>query len=359
MGLINKFTNEEEINELQRRSEREYELYLERVAELNEQYNVLKAKYDPLIGVINGACHELRNEIKSLYFFLSKFGNVNEEITSFDFKVETHMNLNNHINIIDGFEGISTTKVGAGDVAATGVTGVGAAVGVAGAGGAVGGMAGLAGMGVVFAPALPAVAAIPLAGPLLMGAGGIWGGINLIGKKIKNKKLIEEVTPKLNQCILELKNNISERERLILFCENAIKIADIYRVCVTLTKDTINEKIIPELNAVMCFFYADSIKEDVLYDKEITNVKLLPLESYNNTQYQKHYLFVKNTFDFYRLICTFFSQTALTDLLCYTEVSDEEYDKLTEKVLNIEQQKEEIQKQIGEVANNIIFMEGE
>ncbi len=67
---------------------------------------------------------------------------------------------------------------------------------------------------------------------------------------------------------------------------------------------------------VEAFFQTLCLKNVVLAEQAITNIKFINnLEIIQDTQYQKHFLFVRNTFMFYVIACKIYTTPILTKLL--------------------------------------------
>lgn len=286
----------EEVNQLHKKSEEAYKEYDKRVDELCRENQILLSKFSQWISNINNQRIGLRKEIKDLYEFLSSFGNIEEKVTLFDFVLEEELILEN-MKKKDSFKkdwGLYKTK--------------------------------------------------------WYNNGGLIGAIIIHNK---NKRLITEKRSELDVMQMEWNKDIEERENYLDFCETAVEIANIYQNCVIIVKDAIEKQIIPELHGVRCFFYADAVREDILYNNEISskNVRFNPYTEYKDTQYNKHYLFVKNTYDFYNTICKFFTRKILTDMFQDKTVIKERKEEIDEKV-------NEIKQQLVKVEENIMFVEG-
>ena len=163
---------------------------------------------------------------------------------------------------------------------------------------------------------------------------------NLINKYNTNKEIYEkfllEVENKESEYIKDLKsknNNISS-------LKDAIEIAKIYRSIIVTVKDTISEKIIPELDFIRSFLYADAIRELVLEGESLETNSIEPcnIAEYKGTKQDIHYQFIKNTFDFYRISTQFFKKTVLTDILEDRVVTEQEKADFNEQVQLIKNQ---------------------
>ena len=100
-----------------------------------------------------------------------------------------------------------------------------------------------------------------------------------------------------------------------------------------------------------CFFYADVLKENILYDNDGARVTPNPIAVYKNTPYNKHYLFIKNAHDFYILISHFFTKPYLTEMFYNEHVSEEVQAFFDAGIAQIENK-------LDTVRENMIFVEG-
>lgn len=133
---------------------------------------------------------------------------------------------------------------------------------------------------------------------------------------------------------------------LVSSLQDAIKIATVYRNIIVTVRDTIAEKIIPELELIQAFLYADAIRENLIEDDEISNIKPCNIVEYKGRKQDIHYQFVRNTFDFYKMSTTFFKKAVLTDILddrVVTEGEKKEFHKqiyaIKNKMKTLESQK--------------------
>ena len=301
------FFKGKDLENLKNEADQEYEGYKRQVAEIVEEMEIHLGKLNAMIATINGERHSLRDEIYALYDFLSNFNGCVEKLTPFDFNVETQKG----IGMLSVASGMAYTNAEGNPAEKFGEVAAVAAV-----------------------PIFPVIA-VPM----------------LLFERNKAKKKLERRNIRLNEKRAEWSKDIHDKESYRNFCGQAVKIADIYRACIAFVKDAIKKLILPELQAVRCFFYADAMKENVLYDKETSAVRTNPVQAYKDTPYHKHYLFVQNTFDFYVIIGRFFTKTYLTDILADETVSVEAEGELKKGI-------EEIYRQIDTAKNNMMLTGG-
>ena len=167
-----------------------------------------------------------------------------------------------------------------------------------------------------------------------------------LGKRKKNEAVLQKAQNEIESFETECNNDITKRKNHLALCKEILEIAEIYSNCITLVNDTITEMIIPELKAVLCFFYADAMKE-TLRDKNKIPLTVEPhrISTYQNTLYHKHYLFVKNTADFYKFICRVFTKTVIKNLVeseSNMKTAKSERNKLKNDYNDLEQRVQEI-----------------
>ena len=292
------FNARNELQDLQNEAKDAFKKYENKTTEIIKEISKHLGRLNGLVGTINSERHSLREEIYSLHDFLKAFRDIGKQLTPFDFEVEPFHGLMGHqapksaVRMKHDAKS-SNTKW------------------------------------------------LPIAFELA----------HEVYKIFKDKDNLKDLTIEFNKKRTEWNKDIIERKHYRDFCKDAADIADIYRMCVTVVRDAIRKQIIPELQAVRCFFFADAMKEAVLYDNDMSDIRLNSVMIYQNTPYHKHYLFVKNTFDFYLIICKFFTVPYLLDILSNETVSA----KMKKRFYA---GREEVHRQLEMVQENIILAEG-
>lgn len=159
-----------------------------------------------------------------------------------------------------------------------------------------------------------------------------------------NKKRARDFEKQLYWKDLDYKKNLSDKARMVKRMEDCEAIAKIYRDILTVIRDTIKTKVIPEFEYIRAFLIADAIRERLYAGYEMDDVKPCSIIEYKNTKYEMHYMFVKNTFDFLDLAKAFFSKRILTDLMMQSEITAQE--------------KVEFEKSVYELQEQLILLEG-
>jgi hypothetical protein len=365
---------EKDLQELQTEVEKEFAIYKEKVKNITGETLNSVGKLNSIISVINSERNFLRDEIYSLHKFLSLFEDMGKRLSPFDFAVEPFLS-GNYFNAgemakdadealeleTQNYDNLTEIVASGGAVAAAlGAAGAGAA----GAGAAGVGVTGL-GAGAAFTGTMGVKAALATtavgAGAIGIGTAMVVGGIILapvgaagygIYARNENKKKITELTELLGMMRTDWAEKITKLENYRDFiCRDAPRIAEIYRECIALVRDSVKYNIVPEIQAVRCFFTADAIKENIKYDQKTTNIRPNPVSMYKDTSYHKHYLFVKNSYDFYAVTHKFFTKAVLSEILTDITTSSAVQKKLEEGIA-------EVREKLATVTENIMFSEG-
>lgn len=341
MGLFD-FVNskEKQINNLIEAMKSEHERYEKDAKELNKIIDLKVRDYNDQIPIINTIRNnEFGPQIDKLYKFLKNIGDVGVEISPFDFvteksRVNHHNDMSQSEYNQDNKDSAYTdfgSKVGAG-MAAGASTFASAST-----------FAGVSTIGFVAVP-------LTVVAPLIIAPFAIGGIINGIMKSNDNKEKVLELNRQLESDKLKYKNDIMARERYCDTMEDATKIAEIYRVNIKSISRSIDETILPELSLVKSFLLAEDAKNKIIANEEITELRPESILMYKDTPYNKHYIFVNNTFHFYKMIVEFFSKPILTTLLEDHQITQQEKDDFNSQI-------ESIKTQLKQVYENSIMNE--
>ncbi len=319
MGLFD-FGNskEKQINNLINEMKSEHEKYEKEAKKVNKSIDLKVRDYNDQIPIINTIRNnEFGPQIDKLYKFLKNFGDVGTEISPFDFVTEkSRVNHHNdmsqsddHKNNRDSAYTDFGSKVGAGMAASAAFSGAST-------------------IGIVAAP-------LSVISPLVIAPLAIGGVIDGFMKNKANKDKIIQLSKQLEESKLSYKNDVQARERYRETMGDAIKIAEIYRVNIKSISRSIDETILPESGLVKSFLIAEDAKNKIISNEEITDLRPESITLYKNTPYNKHYLFVHNTFHFYKMIVEFFSKPILTTLLEDHVISDQEKEDFNKQIESI------------------------
>jgi len=299
------FGKAKEVEWLNREMYDDFVEYRKTAEEYNQALQEPIGKLNAQLALINAERNFMRYEMKELYEFLKKFGDVGEEVTPFDFEVEplrstapakvlspspeiTAFAISNKLPLTVG-------AVAGASLAATPVVGAAAAVSAV-------------------APAALGVVALPFA-PLAVPLAGVPFIVEKFIERGKNKKKLLQGQVEFENQRAKYINDFEKRDSYCKYIVEAANIAHLYHSSIAFIKDTIKAKIVPELRAVLCFFFADAMIDGIQNKNEIPKVNPLSPKEYRGTIYDKHYLFVKNSADLYVFITRVFTETVLTKIL--------------------------------------------
>ena len=167
-------------------------------------------------------------------------------------------------------------------------------------------------------------------------------------------KLKKEYSRKLE----EYENESNEWAQCLAKCEEkntyyeiSLEIAKLYRIILMTIRDTVLHAILPELNGIKSFLYAEAVKDCVLYEDTLTNVRPVDIKQYKGSSaYGSHYVFVENAHDFYMMIVSYFTTAHLTKLLTQNAVTEQEKQAFDQKIIELKNQKKLLE-------GNMIFTE--
>ena len=164
-----------------------------------------------------------------------------------------------------------------------------------------------------------------------------------LGMTVKKKKQNLSLNEQLYDLKMESDGVSEQLNTLILGREQENCIATLYLQCVNVVVETIEEKILPELNVVQSFFEALEVKDHVLaHTKEHEFAAKTDIALLKNSPYERHYFFVKNAFVFYILACRIYNTPILTRLIEGTS-RPEDQTQLKKQWDALEQQTKELE----------------
>ena len=293
---MNKY--EKQLLVLESEYKEEYEAYKKELEEYEKSAKEACKKYNSLLSVINAERHLIRDELRSLFMFLENLGDVGIPITIFDYEIELPEEF-----FIDKADELKTLynkdpkKNKLRD------------------------------------------ATIFMVSPALAITEKAIGGILKRGKDkdnlLKKQLEVEEDKSKWTSQIDNAKGSLK-------FYETSANIADLYRAVIATVRDTIKYTIIPELDGVAAFLSAYSIKDAIIYGENPDEVTQNRIEEFLGTPYETHYIFVKNTFEYYHMIKTFFTTTVLTNIISDHEITKEEEKDFEQKTNEIKEKGEQL-----------------
>lgn len=267
-------TKEKALKGLQEEREEKYIKHLEDMQNLLNECEELKSYYDVRIANINSERSLLRREINELYNFLIKFGDVGEKLSIFDYSFEDFINIP-HFNLFNKkSKNISIRHVSFWDC--------------------------------------------------------YFYGVNAVIKSFQNKNTLVNEKKNFEEEKMHWELEYSSLMRYHYFLEEAKEIADLYFKTIVVVKDLISYTIIPELEGVQTFLYAQAAKDVIISNEPITILSPAKISRFKNSKkYYNHYTFIKNAHDYYLLITEFFKNPILTNIISKFEESESNTDFTT------------------------------
>lgn len=277
--------------ELSKKIEKDKEKMNYLYTKFEKKFGVKKDEYDSIVSVINSERSLLRIEIRKLYSFLNNFGDMEKEITPFDFTFEKYAKLFDTDEVKEMDTRFKSNKK-------------------------------------------------------VLGATLLFGLSGLVVKSLynhhQNNKLYKDKNQEYETLKIEWLKELHERAKILHFMDISIKIAAVYYHTIIMVKNAINDYIIPELEGVKVFLYVSSIKENIVNKEPITNIVPHKISKYKKTKFNNHYEFVKNSFDFYTLICGFFTQNILTSIIQDGQITLQEKKDFKSQIKQIEESRNKL-----------------
>ena len=156
--------------------------------------------------------------------------------------------------------------------------------------------------------------------------GGAFASIFTIGQNIKMLERLEE----FKNSVINMKDKLNNKIKMIEKVD--MRVCDLYIELIKAICYYIEFQIVPQIEVIQSFLECESVKNVYIADtkaKTIENVEYeTDIKLYDNTIYQKHYNFVRNSFWFYILSATIYSSPVLTKLLENKKITDNDIEKL-------------------------------
>ena len=156
--------------------------------------------------------------------------------------------------------------------------------------------------------------------------GGAFASIFTRGQNIKMLERLEE----FKNSVINMKDKLNNKIKMIEKVD--MRVCDLYIELIKAICYYIEFQIVPQIEVIQSFLECESVKNVYIADtkaKTIENVEYdTDIKLYDNTIYQKHYNFVRNSFWFYILSATIYSSPVLTKLLENKKITDNDIEKL-------------------------------
>lgn len=318
MGI---FTNyKKKIEEEQQSWENDLQGYNREITSMKTTIEKTCYLYNQEIATINSERSSLKELINKLYHFLKEFGEIGSKITPFDFVNESWQKID--VDAIVNLETVpEASKKGNDDIYKYATVGAFASTTV------------LTTVSTLLTP-------LPLAAPALL-IPALFGGVS--------KKDYLAYQTKHREALEEYDNN---KEKLNDFCkgiELATNIAKLYYGVIATVKEAITDTVIPELSGIRAFLYASSIANKVAEEKELTiGIEPIDIMEIQGTRYNEHYVFMKNTVDYYTLLVEIFTKQILTKMLEDNKITEDEKREFEMQIKQIENKQKTL-------CNNALF----
>lgn len=138
----------------------------------------------------------------------------------------------------------------------------------------------------------------------------------IFGQRSKTKKKNLSLHQKIGELKFETEAVKEQFEIKRYAMQNNTQIIAIYLSCLKTISEAIDNIIIPELDVVEAFFQATKLKNEIIAGNDLVNVQFpINMMMIKDTDYQKHYMFVKNAFMFYIISSKVYATPYLTRLL--------------------------------------------
>lgn len=156
--------------------------------------------------------------------------------------------------------------------------------------------------------------------------GGVFASIFTKGKNVEMLERLEE----FKNSVINMKDKLNNKIKMIEKVD--MRVCDLYIELIKAICYYIEFQIVPQIEVIQSFLECESVKNVYIADtkaKTIENVEYeTDIKLYDNTIYQKHYNFVRNSFWFYILSATIYSSPVLTKLLENKKITDNDIEKL-------------------------------
>ncbi len=284
-------TKEKALNDLIEEREEKYYEHLTKMQELISDCEDIKSICDSRIANINAERSLLRREINELYNFLIKFGDIGDKISIFEYVFEDFVNIPHFNTIQKKSKKTHVRHAGFFDY--------------------------------------------------------YFYGVGAIVKHIQNRKTLGEAKIDFEKEKVGWEKELAEINLYKDFLEKVSKIAEVYFKIIIIVKDLIYYTIVPELEGVQSFLYAQAAKDTILSNETITILTPSKISRFKGSKkYGKHYTFVKNTHDYYRVITEFFKTPVLTSFVATFEkngiLKENDTKEFDESVKQIENLREKL-----------------
>jgi hypothetical protein len=166
----------------------------------------------------------------------------------------------------------------------------------------------------------------------------------LLGVRAETKRQNLSMKEELNEYRLEIISREKQVDMKQQRVKTDIQIGDLYYNTIEIIDNTIQEKILPEMELVEAMLEAESIKNLIIANQEVTALPVKKdISLLKGTIYERHYQFIKNSFLFFILCKKVYNTSVLTRLL-NDKTTSEDYKQIENQKLVLIKQNSELTK---------------
>ncbi|WP_238656058.1 hypothetical protein [Paenibacillus piscarius] len=137
----------------------------------------------------------------------------------------------------------------------------------------------------------------------------------IIGVRRETKKVNVEAVQRIEEFKTNGNRTLELGNLKFRFVQEDIHILEIYQESVEMIADTIETKVLPELQLIHAFLQCEEIKNQVLSNRELSVSAEMDAGVLVSGRYKNHYRFVKNAFLFFVVSSKIYDSPVLTKLL--------------------------------------------
>lgn len=144
---------------------------------------------------------------------------------------------------------------------------------------------------------------------------------------------------------VEWKEHLNKCEQMLHTFQTAEEIADLYRASIVSVVDSIEQCILKELLVVEAFLYAEAVKDCIIGGDDVKKARPSSIAFYEGTPYQRHYLFVRNAFDYYVFLSKVYTDCVLSAIMADRVITEEEYQAFCSDMEEVKKMQSDIREQ--------------
>lgn len=137
----------------------------------------------------------------------------------------------------------------------------------------------------------------------------------ILGARWETKKVNEKAARQIEEFTMNGDRTLELGELKRCFVQEDIRLLEMYQESVEVISDTIETKIVPELQLIQAFLQCEEIKNQVLANRELSVTSETDAGFLVAGRYRKHYHFVKNAFLFFFVSSKIYDTPVLSKLL--------------------------------------------